>query len=244
MSFSMAGAGASFPDVIDTVRPGVVAVGTVTPAHSGKKTPSIDFRGTGFAVGDGSLIVTNFHVISRELDYKNNESLVIFIRADNEMKALRAELIASDQHHDLALLHLPDSKLGALVLGPAEAAREGQEIAFTGFPMGMMLGLHPVTHRGIISAITPIVTPASSSGALTAARIKRARAPFSVYQLDGTAYPGNSGSPVYELDTGRVIGVLNRVFVKETKEAMLEKPSGISYAIPVEYVRDLLRAKP
>jgi hypothetical protein len=33
---------------------------------------------------------------------------------------------------------------------------------------------------------------------------------------------------------------LNKVFVKDTKEAVLERPSGIAYAIPVEYVKLLL----
>ncbi|MCW8949129.1 MAG: S1C family serine protease, partial [Sedimenticola sp.] len=61
------------------------------------------------------------------------------------------------------------------------------------------------------------------------------------YQLDGTAYPGNSGSPVYDSQSGRVVGVLNSVFVKESKETLLERPSGISYAIPVRYVHALLK---
>ena len=67
------------------------------------------------------------------------------------------------------------------------------------------------------------------------------RNPFVVYQLDIVAYPGNSGSPVYNVETGEVIGVVNSVFVKGTKESVLEKPSGISYAIPVRYVHDLLK---
>ena len=40
---------------------------------------------------------------------------------------------------------------------------------------------------------------------------------------------------------GRVIGVVNSVFVKGTKEAALSAPSGITYAIPTSYVRELIR---
>jgi len=69
------------------------------------------------------------------------------------------------------------------------------------------------------------------------------RNPFMVFQLDATAYPGNSGSPVYEPQTGRVIGVINSVFVKESRESILQKPSGISYAIPSAYVHSLLDAR-
>jgi serine protease Do len=92
-----------------------------------------------------------------------------------------------------------------------------------------------------VSVITPFARPANTSKTLTADQLRRIRNPFNVFQLDATAYPGNSGSPVYEPDTGRVIGVINSVFVKEGKESMLAKPTGISYAIPVNYVKALLQ---
>jgi S1-C subfamily serine protease len=62
---------------------------------------------------------------------------------------------------------------------------------------------------------------------------------FMIYQLDITAYPGNSGSPLYDAHSGEVVGILNKVFVKESKEKVLEKPSGISYAIPIKYLLQL-----
>jgi S1-C subfamily serine protease len=125
-------------------------------------------------------------------------------------------------------------------LGDSDTVREGQKIAFTGFPIGMVLGLYPVTHRGIVAAITPMARPVENARTLNGAQMKRLRNLFDAFQLDGTAYPGNSGSPVYEPDTGRVVGVINSVVVKESKESVLEKPSGISYAIPAKYVQQLL----
>lgn len=77
---------------------------------------------------------------------------------------------------------------------------------------------------------------------LTTAVIKRLDRPFEIFQLDATAYPGNSGSPLYEVTGGRVLGVINSVFVQGTKEVALTHPSGITYAIPVDHVRDLLQA--
>jgi serine protease Do len=67
-----------------------------------------------------------------------------------------------------------------------------------------------------------------------------------VLQLDATAYPGNSGSPLYDEKRGEVVGIVNMVFVKGTKESALTQPSGISYAIPVQPLVDLLKraAKP
>ena len=64
---------------------------------------------------------------------------------------------------------------------------------------------------------------------------------FEVYQLDGTSYPGNSGGPLFEMEKGEVIGIINMEFVKGTKESALSQPSGISFAIPVVYLQELLR---
>jgi S1-C subfamily serine protease len=63
-----------------------------------------------------------------------------------------------------------------------------------------------------------------------------------VFQLDATSYPGNSGSPVYDPASGEVVGVLNMVFVKGTKESALTNPSGISYAIPSRHLQALIDA--
>jgi S1-C subfamily serine protease len=103
-----------------------------------------------------------------------------------------------------------------------------------------VLGLYPVTHRGMVSAITPVARTADAARDLNAVQLQRMRNPFDVFQLDATAYPGNSGSPVYDPETGAVIGVVNSVFVKESRESVLERPSGISYVIPVTWVRELL----
>ena len=193
-------------------------------------------------VGDGRQVVTNYHVVPQVIDYAKKERLVIFHGRGRRGRVRAARMVGSDPEHDLALLEIEGEPLPPLELGDSSRIREGEEIAFTGFPIGMVLGLYPVTHRGIVSVITPMVIPAMSSRQLTAEQIKRLRKPFDVLQLDATAYPGNSGSPVYDQRTGRVIGVVNSVFVKKGKESALSRPTGISYAIPVRYVRDLLSA--
>jgi len=65
--------------------------------------------------------------------------------------------------------------------------------------------------------------------------------PYKVLQLDGTAYPGNSGSPLFDPESGAVVGAINMVFVKGTRESALTQPSGISYAIPVQPLAELIR---
>ena len=107
--------------------------------------------------------------------------------------------------------------------------------------IGSVLGLSPVTHRGIISAITQIAIPGAKASQLNAKPIKRLTSgSFEVYQLDGTAYPGNSGGPLFEVEKGEVIGIINMVFIKGTKESALTHPSGISFAVPVQHLQELL----
>lgn len=233
---------ADFPDVVAKVRSSVVGIGTVFPSAKlrDKSSPPMTFRGTGFAVGNGTRIVTNYHVIEKPIDAEKGEVLSVFTGRGSDSRVFPAKVIASDQAHDLAVLEFIGPALPVLSLAESRFLREGEEVAFTGFPIGLVLGLYPVTHKGIVSVITPIVMPALSSKTLTAAQIKRARERFNVYQLDATGYPGNSGSPVYDVKTGAVVAVINSVFVKASKEAMLSNPSDISYAIPVKHVHQLL----
>jgi S1-C subfamily serine protease len=60
-----------------------------------------------------------------------------------------------------------------------------------------------------------------------------------VMQLDATAYPGNSGSPLYDPMTGEVVGVVNSVIVKSLRESPVSHPSGITFALPVGTLRAL-----
>lgn len=226
---------------IVAVKPAIVGVGSFLKTRS----PSVMFSGTGFAVGDGLSIITNAHVVPTALDAAKMETLGVVVGAGQDFRFRPARLVALDRQHDLAHLRLIDGPpLPALTLGDSNGAAEGQALAFTGFPLGMVLGLNHVTHRATLSAITPIVMPSLSSRRLDARAITQLqRDPLKIFQLDGTAYPGNSGSPVYDAESGAVLGVINMVFVKGLKETAITSPSGISYAIPARYVQELLQQK-
>jgi S1-C subfamily serine protease len=228
--------------IIERVKPSVVAIGTFERT----RTPQFQFLGTGFAVGDGTLVATNFHVLPKVLDPAHQEVLAIVIPAptkDGTEPGREAKQIAVDPTSDLALLKLQGPALPTLKIGDSDAAKEGQEVLFTGFPIGGVLGLYPATHRGIISAITPIAIAQARASELDAQTIRRlASGAFPVFQLDATAYPGNSGSPVYDPATGEVLAIVNMVFVKGTKEAVLTQPSGIAYAVPASRLQTLLKS--
>ena len=225
-------------ETVAAVKRSVVAIGSYQPTRS----PPIVYSGTGWVTGDGLSVITNAHVVPEAPDLARQESWGVVL-ADGENVRFRAATLAGrDTEHDLLHLRLTGAPLPALKLADSDAAAEGQDLAFTGFPLGMVLGLHPATHRAVLAAITPMTRPAATSRQLDARAVKQlGRPPVTVFQLDAIAYPGNSGSPLYDPATGAVYGVLNMVYVKGSKENAISTPSGIGYAVPSNYVRDLLR---
>jgi S1-C subfamily serine protease len=223
---------------IERVKASVVAVGTFEQTRA----PRFQFRATGFAVGDGTLIATNAHALPVSLDGEHRETLSVAVPVPGqEAQRREAREFAVDNGTDLALLKIDGPPLPALKLAGMEAVREGQSVLFTGFPIGSVLGIFAATHRGMVAAITPIVIPAAMAAQLDARVAQRlTTGSIPVLQLDATAYPGNSGSPVYDPESGEVLGIINMVFVKGTKEAALTQPSGITYAIPATHLQALL----
>jgi serine protease Do len=241
LSLLSLGAHADLADAIARVKSSVVVVGTFKPTNS----PRFTMRGTGFVVSNGNLAVTNAHVLPEGADFDADTRLVMLVRtaSSSELQMRQATVLEVDRQHDLALLRFDGMPLPPLALRDSDSVREGRSVAFMGFPIGGALGYSPVTHRGIISAVTAIALPTANAQQLNPRTISSLRSgSFDVFQLDATAYPGNSGGPMFDGDSGEVLGVINMVFVKGTKESALTSPSGISYAIPSKFVQKLLQS--
>lgn len=237
----------TLPDLIDRSRQAVVAVGT----FSATDNPRFGFRGTGFVVGDGRLIVTCAHVIPNPLE----KDLAITVPATGNSSGVPqlrpVKLLRRDTTHDLAVLELADDKpalVNVLQLSPTSGdqpvVREGTAVALMGYPIGTALGVTMATHRGVVAAVTRAALPAPTSNSLSERAVRQLReGPVEFLQLDITAYPGNSGGPLLEIGTGKVVGIVNMVVLKGTRESALSAPSGISYAVPVKYAVALLGSK-
>ena len=229
---------AGLPEVVAWLRRSVVIVGTFRPVDS----PRFRLRGTGFVAGTGNTVVTNAHVLPQVSEAQEGMSLAVLVLGPDQAADMRqAVVLEIDRVHDLAVLRIDGAAVAPLTIADSDSVREGQSIAFIGFPIGGVLGYSPVTHRGIVSSITPAVMPAPTARQLSEATIRGGRAgSFNVFQLDGTAYPGNSGGPLFDPDSGAVIGVVNMVLLRGTREGALSQPSGISYAVPSKFVSELL----
>ncbi|MBJ7311256.1 serine protease [Rugamonas sp. CCM 8940] len=242
-SSALAAAGADgLEQTIVRVKPAVVGVGSMLAGRS----PPIRLMGTGFAVDDGLSVVSNAQFALGPAPLAPGETLGVLLGDGAQIEFRPATVRAVDKVHDLLHLRIAGPALPVLQLELAaeRAPQEGSALAFTGFPLGLAFGLRRVTHRATLSAVTPVVLPALGTRQLNPRAIAQlSQTPFSVYQLDGTAFAGNSGGPVYEPDSGRVVGIINQVFVKGLKETALSTPTGITYAVPARHIEDLLRQK-
>ncbi|MGI5308940.1 S1 family peptidase [Rheinheimera sp. WS51] len=227
---------ADLVQLVNNNKAAIVAIGIYNPLAS----PRIRLIGTGFVIADGKKIVTNYHVISASLSTTRNENYVVLSGHGNEIKVHSILDTKTDIKHDLAVLSISET-LPTVNLADNSYSPEGSSVALIGYPITAVLGLYPATHAGIIAAITPIAIPADNSKALNSRALRQLKTPFLLYQLDATAYPGNSGSPLFDIKTGKVIGIVNKVFVKSSKESVLADPSNISYAIPVKFLHALLQ---
>jgi len=113
-------AGAQVPAAIERVKPSVVGIGTFQKTRA----PAFRFLGTGFAVGDGSTIVTNAHVLPQSIDAEKGEALTVLVPGPGREAQLRpATRGADDPAHDLALLRMPGPALPALAIRDSESVR-------------------------------------------------------------------------------------------------------------------------
>ncbi len=242
MQASAAAIAGDVPSLMREAKGAVVAIGT----HQPLRNPAFRFVATGFVVGDGFTVLTNAHAIPASIDTTQKESLAIARPKGNgvEFDVWMAEAIRVDRQDDLAIVKFKaDAPLPTLKLAAGARVAEGNEIVLIGYPIGSALGLVPAVHKGTIAALPPLAIPQRASGQVDARMVRRMRdeANAFIYQLDVVAYPGNSGSPVFSVETGEVIAIINAGVAKSTREAMTT-PSGISYAVPVELLHKLLQA--
>ncbi|TSC55465.1 MAG: HtrA2 peptidase [Parcubacteria group bacterium Greene0416_79] len=136
-------------------------------------------RGTGFFISKDGYIATAKHVIEG-LDEKN-----IHIQS-GQNNFYTAILFAKDDKTDLAILKVRGENFNAVELGFFDNMTIGEDVGLIGFNPGFTI---PLVHRGNVSA-------------------KGIDNGVKVFTINSFVNKGNSGSPVFSLATGRVIGIV------------------------------------
>ncbi|MBT5365541.1 MAG: trypsin-like serine protease [Phycisphaerae bacterium] len=168
--------------------------------------------GSGVLLNGEGFAITNAHVIQSETDLR---ATVWIPQADGSLMRTTiedVEIIAVNNHLDLALLllkHPDDKPFEFSVLENAENIEVGEIV----FAIGNPLGLERSMSQGVIS------TKHRSFDGLT------------YIQTDAAINPGNSGGPLFN-SRGEVVGITNMG---------IASAESLNFAIPTRYVKDFIR---
>jgi serine protease Do len=226
---------ASFADIVERVKPAVIAikVKTVQTQSEGLEIPDLSpddplyrffkrfgegqggrrpkqfamSQGSGFIISADGYAVTNNHVVEHAAEVE--------VTLDDG-RTLPAKIIGTDKRTDLALLKIDDGKSLPHVEWSSAPPRVGDWVIAVGNPFG----LGGTVTAGIVSA------RGRDIGA----------GPYDDFlQIDAPVNRGNSGGPAFD-ERGGVVGVNTAIY----------SPSGgsigIGFAIPAEVAKDVVAA--
>lgn len=157
--------------------------------------------GTGFLLKTG-YFVTNFHVLEKALlGMYNGAPYTIKFIFENNVVQMRKEDIAgtrtqycSEEHNndyiilDMRSHLLPEFYESSFLQFDNMEPYIGQKCCLLGYPFGQMrLSIHECVISSIYS-----------------------RCNVNIYQLDGSVNNGNSGGPLVNMKTGKIIGIISR----------------------------------
>jgi S1-C subfamily serine protease len=224
-------------DIIKNAKRSVVAIG-FTFSPQGIITPE-EIAGSGFIISKERYICTCAHVVLG----RQGQLRVSIYGGGNYPHAL-AEIILIDQERDIAILRVPPPPPHIQVdfvpveLGDSDTVKEGQEVLFIGFPFGGGTG------GGF--------TASSTKGMIAAIRPKQIGDEIiNHFQLDAMTMEGNSGAPLIDIESGKVIGIINARFDPLFNGNIpkiivggrpLSITTNIGFAIPINLVKPIINA--
>jgi len=168
--------------------------------------------GSAFFVDASGLLITNYHVISSEVDPKYKGYSRMYIRmGDASSPRFPARVIGWDKALDLALIKTEYESEYIFSLVDRVIPQIGDTIRAIGSPVG----LEKTVTSGIVSALG-----------------RRFLQFGDVIQIDAAVNHGNSGGPVVDSE-GRLVGI---VF------AGIEYHQGLNFAVPAEWLAAALPA--
>lgn len=187
-----------------------VAEGAKVMGEAVVKIEAAGGQGSGFITQQDGWVVTNFHVVEREVEV----DVVVYSLGKNgfEPRTVRkCKVAAINPDMDLALVKMEapaDLQLKTIYLGDSD----GMQVGDTVYAIGAPIGLDRTVSSGIIS-----VTNRTFEGRCH-------------FQITTPINPGNSGGPLFNL-RGEVVGV---------NSAGYRGFQGLNFAIPSKYVIDFL----
>jgi S1-C subfamily serine protease len=168
--------------------------------------------GSAFFVDASGLLITNYHVITSEVDPAYEGYSRMYIRlGDSSSPRLPARVVGWDKAIDLALIKAEFTPAYVFSVADRIIPQVGDTVRAIGSPGG----LEKTVTSGIVSALG-----------------RRFLQIGDVIQIDAAVNPGNSGGPVVDTE-GRLVGIAF---------AGIEQYPGLNFAVPAERLAAALPA--
>lgn len=164
--------------------------------------------------GSGVILSSDGYIVTnKHVVGSGTDFSIVF----SDESSARATLVGSDSLSDIAILKTEKEGLVPMELGASEDLTVGQTLLAIGNPYGYTWSLT----SGMVSGVERMVSTSTSASVIP-----------NMIQTDALINPGNSGGPL--LDTqGRMVGLVSSIY------STSGSAQGISFALPVESVRDI-----
>ncbi|MCH7605016.1 trypsin-like peptidase domain-containing protein [Patescibacteria group bacterium] len=221
---------------IKEVKNSIVAVGIKI------SDDKVKIIGSGFCVAEQGKILSAAHLFVK-VPPEQLQSLVSLAVTQDKEKGLEyynwlpLKLLKKDDQQDVALLQLERSDetlMKPLELGDSDKVEAGQDTYFIGYPYAALLvnegfGVTRLVNKGIVSSVK---------------RNKDDPAQIDWIIIDGISNPGNSGCPLIDIESNKVIGIIAISFRTKSKthtDLDIREPMHICAAKPVNLAKELLK---
>jgi len=223
---------------IKNIRNSIIAIG-FSPAEN-----QINISGSGFCISDDGKILTAAHIYNQTPEQFRSKlmGMVITKQEENGLEHyswLPLTFIKKDDASDVALFQVQNHEktlIKKIELGDSDKTEVGQEAYFIGFPYAGELikdglGITLIVNRTIVSNIKQDgLNPTHSRNLII---------------VDAISNPGNSGCPLIDTETNKVIGIMTNAFSIKSRVAKYEDldirgPMHIAGARPINVAKNIL----
>ncbi len=227
------------PEIIEKNKNAVILIDVVIPQENNQSKISI--KGTGFIISPDGKFITNAHVY-KQVQQNEMEFLGVSAPGKTDEKGatyydrFKIKLLKMDEENDLALLQIVSDKKDFKTIDGidySENIREGEEIIFIGYPLAVELltmgfGITMTTNKSIVSSVKKRAIDGS----------------FHFFLIDGHINNGSSGSPVFSVETGKIIGVASAKISAKIQipgGQIADIPANMGICRPAKYIENLLK---
>lgn len=225
--------GQDFSKKIEEIKSSIIAIGFRISQDK------VNIIGSGFFVSDNGKVLSAAHLLNKLTPEQKNSlvgmTMIEKLAKDSERYGwFPLKEIKIDVKNDIALFQIENYQktlLKPLKLNNSDDVKIGHEVYFIGFPYAAQLmndgfGITLIVNKGIISNIKRDGVDNNH--------------PRNWFIVDAISNPGNSGCPLIDMKTNKVIGIMTISFRTQSqtnKDLDIREPMHIAGAKPINLAK-------